>query len=168
MRRNRSRTVLCNGRTLLEQCRYYVTSQRKQRSRSMKLSYVGCSQTMHAKALDTALCGNPCWNAVYHNGLTRLRSSWYQSLNILAQWYGWLNSRITLCHAGYSQSQYEWTWKDNVISVNLKTRCVLPLSELCPVWHGESWTHKEDDEKRIHAFEMWVWRTMIRISWTQR
>ncbi len=43
----------------------------------------------------------------------------------------------------------------------------------CFVWNvalygAETWTMKREDEKRLEAFEMWVWRRMERISWMDR
>ena len=43
---------------------------------------------------------------------------------------------------------------------------------LIHVWsvtlHGaETWTLRKEDVKRIEAFEMWIWRRMERISWTE-
>ncbi|CAH2218014.1 jg27351, partial [Pararge aegeria aegeria] len=43
----------------------------------------------------------------------------------------------------------------------------------CYVWpillYGcESWTIKEDLRKRLEAFEMWAYRRMLKISWTQK
>jgi len=33
---------------------------------------------------------------------------------------------------------------------------------------AESWTIKAADRYRIDAFEMWCWRRMLRISWTEK
>ena len=32
----------------------------------------------------------------------------------------------------------------------------------------ETWTIKEDDKKRIEAFEMWIWRRRQNISWRDK
>ena len=32
----------------------------------------------------------------------------------------------------------------------------------------ESWTIKKAEQKRIHAFELWCWIRVLRISWTTR
>ena len=37
------------------------------------------------------------------------------------------------------------------------------------VMHGcESWTIKKAECQRIDAFELWCWRTLLRVSWTAR
>ena len=32
----------------------------------------------------------------------------------------------------------------------------------------ESWTVKKDERQRIHAFELWCWRRLLRVPWTAR
>ena len=32
----------------------------------------------------------------------------------------------------------------------------------------ESWTIRKAERRRIDAFEMWCWRTLLRVSWTAR
>ena len=37
--------------------------------------------------------------------------------------------------------------------------------------HGngcESWTVKKAEHRRIHAFELWCWRRLLRVPWTER
>ncbi len=34
------------------------------------------------------------------------------------------------------------------------------------LYGAETWTLKKEDRRRIDAFEMWVWRRMLRIPWT--
>ena len=33
---------------------------------------------------------------------------------------------------------------------------------------SETWTIRAADRKRLEAFEMWIWRRMENISWTER
>ena len=32
----------------------------------------------------------------------------------------------------------------------------------------ESWTIKKAEHRRIDAFELWCWRTLLRVPWTER
>ena len=32
----------------------------------------------------------------------------------------------------------------------------------------ESWTVKKDERQRIDAFELWCWRSLLRVPWTAR
>ena len=36
------------------------------------------------------------------------------------------------------------------------------------VWMWESWTRKKAECWRIDAFELWCWRSLLRVSWTSR
>jgi len=43
----------------------------------------------------------------------------------------------------------------------------------CTIWsvvlHGaETWTMTQADRERLEAFEMWVWRKMLKISWVDK
>ena len=48
--------------------------------------------------------------------------------------------------------------------VRLVKAIVFPL-----VMHGcESWTIKKAEHRRIDAFELWCWRRLLRVPWTER
>ena len=48
--------------------------------------------------------------------------------------------------------------------VHLVKAMVLPV-----VMYGcESWTIKKAEHRRIHAFELWCWRRLLRVPWTAR
>ena len=48
--------------------------------------------------------------------------------------------------------------------VHLITAMVFPV-----VMYGcESWTVKKAEHQRIDAFELWCWRTLLRVPWTAR
>ena len=35
-------------------------------------------------------------------------------------------------------------------------------------YHCESWMVKKAEGQRIHAFELWCWRRLLKVSWTAR
>jgi len=35
------------------------------------------------------------------------------------------------------------------------------------LYGAQTWTMRKEDVKRIEAFEMWIWRRMKRIGWTE-
>ena len=41
---------------------------------------------------------------------------------------------------------------------------------VCPVvmYGCESWTVKKAERRRIDAFELWCWRRLLRVPWTER
>ena|SRR6218665_3825023 len=51
---------------------------------------------------------------------------------------------------------------------DIKKRMVKTLIWSVMLYRAETWTIRKEDVKRIEAFEMWIWRRMERISWTDR
>ena len=58
-------------------------------------------------------------------------------------------------------------WKDNDASVALKMKSVKILVWIRLLYGAEVWTLKARDEIKIQSVEMWLWRRMIRVSWTE-
>ena len=56
------------------------------------------------------------------------------------------------------------------IDINLPTKVRLVKAMVFPVvmYGGESWTVKKAEHRRIDAFELWCWRTPLRVPWTAR
>ena len=54
--------------------------------------------------------------------------------------------------------------------ITLPTKVHLVKGMVFPVvMHGcESWTIKKAERWRIHAFELWCWRRLLRVPWTAR
>ena len=59
----------------------------------------------------------------------------------------------------------------------LKIRDITLLTKVCiikamvfPVvmYSCESWTIKKAEHRRIDAFELWLWRRLLRVPWTAR
>ena len=79
----------------------------------------------------------------------------------------------------YSHERMLYPWKksyDNLDSV-LRSRDITLLTNVCivkamvfpVVMYGyESWTMKKVEPQRIDAFELWCWRTFLRVPWTAR
>ncbi|XP_063547168.1 uncharacterized protein LOC134754758 [Cydia strobilella] len=59
-------------------------------------------------------------------------------------------------------------WRDRNITKATKTRLVRSLVFPVLLYGAETWTVRESERKRIDDLEMWCWRRMLRISWTQR
>ena len=54
------------------------------------------------------------------------------------------------------------------ISRETRKRLIRSLVFSVFVYAAETWTMKAEDRRRIDAFEMWLWRRMLRIPWTVR
>ena len=53
--------------------------------------------------------------------------------------------------------------------ITLPTKVHLVKAMVFPVvMHGcESWTVKKAERRRIDAFQLWCWRRLLRVPWTQ-
>jgi hypothetical protein len=54
------------------------------------------------------------------------------------------------------------------INKDLRKRMIKTLIWPVALYACETWTLRKEDLKRLNAFEMWVWRRMERVSWTER
>ena len=53
--------------------------------------------------------------------------------------------------------------------ITLPTKVHLVKARVFPVvmYRCESWTIKKAEHRRIDAFELWCWRRLLRVPWTQ-
>lgn len=72
--------------------------------------------------------------------------------------------RIALGKEAYNRRKELFGSKWNLI---LKKRLVKVLVWSVALFGSETWTLRKDDIRRLEAFEMWLWRRMMKISWTQ-
>ena len=54
--------------------------------------------------------------------------------------------------------------------ITLPTKVYLVKAMVFPVvmYGCESWTIKKAEHQRINGFELWCWRTLLRVPWTAR
>jgi len=65
-----------------------------------------------------------------------------------------------------AMGKLERIWKDRDITRRTKCRLVKALVFPVVTYGCETWVIKETERKRINAFEVWVWRRMLRVPWT--
>ena len=58
--------------------------------------------------------------------------------------------------------------KNHDVSLNTKVMLVKSLVFPVALYGAKSWTLKIKDKRRLNAFELWCWRRVLRISWTQK
>ena len=58
-------------------------------------------------------------------------------------------------------------WKDKGINKVLKMKLVRSLVWTVVTYGAEGWTLTKADEKRIESAELWIYRRMLRVSWTE-
>src|SRR6218665_381297 len=62
----------------------------------------------------------------------------------------------------------EKLWRDKHVSINTKKRIVRTLIFTTVLYSCETWTMTKKMKNKINACEMWIWRKMQRISWTEK
>lgn len=78
---------------------------------------------------------------------------------------GEIRRRIQLARS--AMTQLNKVWRDRNITKQTKINLVSTLVFSVFLYASESWTVREVDRRRIEAFEMWAWRRMLRVSWTE-
>ena len=58
--------------------------------------------------------------------------------------------------------------KSRDITLLTKAHLVKAMVFLVVMYGCESWTIKKAERRRIHAFELWCWRRLLRVPWTAR
>ena len=59
-------------------------------------------------------------------------------------------------------------WKSRGVSTKLKLRLLHATAFAVATYGCESWTFTETDGKKIDSFEMWCYRRLLRVSWTDK
>ena len=58
--------------------------------------------------------------------------------------------------------------KSRDITLPTKVCLVKPMVFPVVMYGCESWTVKKAERQRIDAFELWCWRSLLRVPWTAR
>ena len=70
---------------------------------------------------------------------------------------------------GLSARYSKGVLKKNIsIALKTKMRILNTLVYYIASYEAECWALKKSDEKRIQGYEMWCYRRLLRISWTDR
>ena len=59
-------------------------------------------------------------------------------------------------------------FKSRDITLPTKVHLVKAMVFLVLMYGCESWTVKKAEHRRIDAFELWCWRRLLRVPWTER
>ena len=59
-------------------------------------------------------------------------------------------------------------WKSRDFTLPTKVRLVKAMVFPVLMYGCESWTIKRAERRRMDAFELWCWRTLLRVPWTAR
>lgn len=58
-------------------------------------------------------------------------------------------------------------WKNRIVTNNTKLQLANALIFPIATYVAETWIMRKADRKRIESLEMWVYRRILRISWTE-
>ena len=76
--------------------------------------------------------------------------------------------KVRIAMAKQKMVQLNNIWKDrgipNVLKVNILKCLIWPVA----TYGCEAWTLKKDEEKKINAAELWFYRRLLRIQWTEK
>ena len=78
---------------------------------------------------------------------------------------GEIKSRIAMAKAAFSKKKILFTSK---LDLNLRKKLIKCYIWSMALYDAETWTLRAADQKYLESFEMWCWRRMEKISWTDR
>ena len=67
-----------------------------------------------------------------------------------------------------AMTNLESIFQNRDITLTTKVQIVKALVFLVVMYGCESWTKKKAEHQIIDAFELWCWRTFLRVPWTAR
>jgi len=74
-----------------------------------------------------------------------------------------IKSRIAMAKAAISKKKTLFTSK---LDLNLRKKLIKCYIWSMALYGAETWTLRTADQKYLQSFEMWCWRRMEKISWT--
>ena len=77
-----------------------------------------------------------------------------------------IKSRIGNAKTAFNQMRSFLT--NRKVSVNVRKRAVKTYIWSILLYGAEAWTINKEMERRLEAMEMWMWRRMMKVSWTER
>jgi hypothetical protein len=76
-----------------------------------------------------------------------------------------IKSRIAIAKAAFNKKKNLFTSK---LDFNLRKKLVKCYIWSIALYGAETWTLRKIDQKYLESFEMWCWRRLEKISWTDR
>jgi hypothetical protein len=74
-----------------------------------------------------------------------------------------IKSRIAMAKASFNKKRARFTSK---MDLDLRKKLVKCYIWSIALYGAEIWTLREVDQKHLESFEIWCWRRMEKISWT--
>jgi hypothetical protein len=77
-----------------------------------------------------------------------------------------INRRLSI--GRMAMTKLEKIMKDRVIKKATKIKIAETIIFLTVTYGSESWTVRNKERKKIYAFELWMWRRILQVPWTER
>ena len=77
-----------------------------------------------------------------------------------------IKARIVMAKSAANSMKSVWQAKD--ITLPLKVKLAKTLIWSFALYACETWTLKKQEERMIEAMEMWLWRRVLGVNWTER
>jgi hypothetical protein len=74
-----------------------------------------------------------------------------------------IKCRITMAKAAFNK---EWALFTSILDLELRKKLMKSYVWSIDLYGVETWTHRTVDQKQLESFEMWCWRRMEKIIWT--
>ena len=88
------------------------------------------------------------------------------SFNCLLDGTKEIKKRLAIARAKLSDIQSSLKMK--LLSIKTKTRLLHSLVFPIALYGCEAWTLKKSDQQKINSFELWCYRRILQVSWTER
>jgi hypothetical protein len=66
-----------------------------------------------------------------------------------------------------AMTKLEKVMKDQDVEKATKIKIAETIIFLTVTYRSESWTVRKNERKKIDAFELWTWRRILRVPWTE-
>jgi hypothetical protein len=76
-----------------------------------------------------------------------------------------IKSRIAVAKAAFNKKKILFTSK---LDLNLRKKLMKCYIWSIALYSAETWTLRKVDQKYLYSFEIWCWRRMEKVSWTDR
>ena len=77
-----------------------------------------------------------------------------------------IKSRLVMAKAAFKKKKKKKTLFTSKLDLNLRKKLVKCYIWSMALYGAETWTRRAADQKYLESFEMWCWRRMEKISWT--
>lgn len=109
-----------------------------------------------------------CQMIVNNKAIERVESYTYLGTNVNEQWDHSREIRIRIEKARATFTGMSKIFRSHDLNLEVKTRLLRCYIFSVLLYGAEAWTLTEASSKKLEAFEMWLYRRMLRVPWTDK